>query len=40
MSAVTKHHLDPANPATRPVCDDLKRLTVERMGGVNDLNYR
>ena len=39
MSAVAKHHPDPANPATRPACADLKLLTVERMCDVDDLNY-
>jgi len=39
MSAVAKHHPDPANPATRPTCADRESLTVERMRGVDDLNY-
>jgi len=39
MSAVSKQHPDPANPATRLACADLKLLTVERMCGVDDPNY-
>jgi hypothetical protein len=35
MSAVAKHHPDPANSATRPACADLNLLTVERMCGVD-----
>jgi hypothetical protein len=39
MSAVSKQHSDPANPATRPGYADLKLLTVERMGDIDDPNY-
>jgi hypothetical protein len=39
LPAVSKDHPDPANPATRPACADLKLLTIEWMPGVDDPNY-
>ena len=34
--AVSKDHPDPANPATRPACADLKLLTIEWMSGIDN----
>jgi hypothetical protein len=39
MSAVAKHHPDPAGPPTRSACVDLELLPIQRMGGVDDPDY-